>query len=183
MTISVLSLGAREIVCGPFKSRVFVSYSSPAIPDLSPTDYQSQVLWGLIFPVQIPRQRVPDMELEPLTSQGGPWCLWYPSPLWVTTPTFGFQPDCVTAPPAFLNVAFSLYLWLRKSCSTSLQVILWESCSICACGLGMSMGGGELRIFLLCDLPLQSQVIHFKSQNFRLEYIKFLLDVAFLVLL
>ena len=37
----------------------------------------------------------------------------------------------------------------RQSCA-SLQVVLRESCSICNCSLGVSMGGGELKLFLLC---------------------------------
>lgn len=48
----MLGLRGSEIVDGPFKSRVLVSYGLPPLPDLSPADFQSQTRWGLVFPVQ-----------------------------------------------------------------------------------------------------------------------------------
>ena len=65
---SVLGLKVSEFVRVPFKSRVRVSYSSPALLDTSPAGFQTQMLlWGLIFLVQVPRAGVPDVGLEPLS--------------------------------------------------------------------------------------------------------------------
>lgn len=44
-------------LCEPFKNRALVSYSPPALPELRPTDFQSQMLWRLIFLVWIFRAR------------------------------------------------------------------------------------------------------------------------------
>ena len=41
---SVLGLRASEFV-----SRALVSYSLLVLPELSPTDFQSQTLWSLVF--------------------------------------------------------------------------------------------------------------------------------------
>lgn len=50
------ALGHRlsNIACWPFKSRLLVSDSPPALAEWSLTDLQSQTGQGLIFPVQIP---------------------------------------------------------------------------------------------------------------------------------
>ena len=45
----------------------------------------------------------------------------------------------------------SLYLELWKVFSASLQIIV-GSCSISGCNFGVPIGGGELRVFLLCHL-------------------------------
>ena len=46
-----------------------VSYSLLALPNVSPANFQSQTLWGLIFSVQNPHAGEPDVGLGPLT----PW--------------------------------------------------------------------------------------------------------------
>ena len=50
---SCLSAGTRacETLHVPFKSKVFVSYSPPALPNVSPAGVQSLTFWGLIFPM------------------------------------------------------------------------------------------------------------------------------------
>ena len=68
--LSLLDLGASDIVYVPFKSGVSVSYSPLALRVLSATDFQSQMSWDLIFSVQ--GQGVFNVVLEPLNSQGGP---------------------------------------------------------------------------------------------------------------
>lgn len=49
---SELKLKLSKFLHTPFKSRVSVSYRPPALPNLSPTSFQSQKLGVLIFPVQ-----------------------------------------------------------------------------------------------------------------------------------
>lgn len=64
-------LGCRlsEFMHEYFKDRVYISYSPLALPGLSPTGFQSQ-LYGLIFPVLVPRAGMPNVELEPFAPLG-----------------------------------------------------------------------------------------------------------------
>ena len=43
-----------EILHVPFKNQVLVSYSPPALLDISPTGLQIQKFWEFVFPVQAP---------------------------------------------------------------------------------------------------------------------------------
>lgn len=58
-TASVLGLEACEVLCEPFKTKVFVSYNPPALPYASPTALQSQMLL-----VQNLQPRKPDVEIR-----------------------------------------------------------------------------------------------------------------------
>lgn len=49
---SVLGRIASEFVPVPFKRGISISFSLLALLELSPTHFQSQMLWGLIFLVQ-----------------------------------------------------------------------------------------------------------------------------------
>lgn len=51
---SVLSLRGSEFVCRPFKNEVSVFYTFLALLELSPADFQIQMLWGFIFLMQVP---------------------------------------------------------------------------------------------------------------------------------
>lgn len=55
-----------------FESGVMVSYSPLALPDISSAGFQSQMLWGLVFTMQVPWAREPDVGFGPLTAKGGP---------------------------------------------------------------------------------------------------------------
>ena len=83
---SALGLRESKFVCNPLKNRVSVSHTPPALPDISPTGFQTQILWVFIFPVQVSQAGEPDVELRPLAPQWGPLWLWYPSCLWVAKP-------------------------------------------------------------------------------------------------
>ena len=48
----------------PFKSRASVSYCLPALPDISPIDFESQSLWVCVFPVQVTWTMEPDVWLR-----------------------------------------------------------------------------------------------------------------------
>ena len=52
LTASALGPGACEILCVPFKSGVYISYSPLAFPKISPSGPQSHTFLGLIFLVQ-----------------------------------------------------------------------------------------------------------------------------------
>lgn len=81
---SVLSLGPNDRAQWPFESGVSVSCSPLALLELSPADFQSRMLWGLIYPVQVARVRGAQCESDPLV---GTLYLHYPSHLWVVPPT------------------------------------------------------------------------------------------------
>lgn len=55
-------------------------------------------------------------------------------------------------PPVPHHVAFPLSPLLCQICSARLQLILRDRCSVRSCTSGMSVGGGELGVFLLCNL-------------------------------
>ena len=80
---SVLGLRVSEFVCVSCKREVLASYSRSAALDISPTGFQSQMLWGLVFLVQIPWTGEPDVGLRLLTCPGGPSQLGCPSHLWI----------------------------------------------------------------------------------------------------
>ena len=52
-----------------------------------------------------------------------------------------------SAQPTDLNVSFSLYPYLWKTCSASLQVVLRDNCCVYSCSFSGSTKGSKLRIF------------------------------------
>ena len=85
-TASALGLGAWEILCVPFKCGVFVSYRPLALPNISPTGFQSQMFWRLVFLMQDPWVGDPNVGLGHIAPWKGPLWLCYSSCLWVTDP-------------------------------------------------------------------------------------------------
>ena len=49
ITTSALKVPAHVRVCVPFKRLHSISHSPLVLPDVSPTDLQSQTFWGLVF--------------------------------------------------------------------------------------------------------------------------------------
>ena len=109
-TASVLGLRLCKNLHVLFKSRGSVSYSPVTLPNISPTGFQSQMFWVLIFPMQDPWAREPDVGLGPLALWAGPLLLWYSSNLWVTDPGVWVLTICVSTPPTHLVAVPSLYL-------------------------------------------------------------------------
>ena len=72
--ITPSALGPRvcEDLCAPFRNGVSVSHSPQALPEMSPTGLQSQMLWRLFFLEQDAWGREPDMGFRPLTPWGEP---------------------------------------------------------------------------------------------------------------
>ena len=64
--ITPFALGSRacEILCAPFESEVSIYPSPQGLIQLSPAGFQSQMLWGLIFPVLDPQAGELDMGLR-----------------------------------------------------------------------------------------------------------------------
>ena len=54
-TASVLPLTEYKVLHMPYKTTFSIFHSPPALPSVNPTGLQSQMLWGLIFLVQVPR--------------------------------------------------------------------------------------------------------------------------------
>lgn len=73
------------------------------------------------------------------------------------SPHQGMGPDETMSLPLLPILAW-LFLYIfsykkkKKICSASIQVIFSDSCSIFSCNLVVSMGEGDLKIFLLCHL-------------------------------
>lgn len=102
--ISVLELESTEFVCASFWSGVSDSYSSP---DISLVGFQSQMLWGLIFLVQVswagdPSAQTPCSSVRDLCGYGIAFILGHP-PRDVALTRLHFL---LLVP---LNVTFSLY--------------------------------------------------------------------------
>ena len=113
-----------EFVCEPFQSRASISHDPLALLYISPAGFQSQMLWGSSTQCRSLRLGSPtwgsDLSLlraDLCGCDSPPTC---GSPHWWC----GFSLDCTSAPPTRLTVAYSLYPWLQKMCSASLQVIL-----------------------------------------------------------
>ena len=162
---------AWEILLTPFKSGVSVSYSPPALPNISLAVFESQPFGDLIFLVQDPRL--------------GAWCgAQTPHSSGMTSAVVIFfllvnhQPrvwsllESVSTSLTHLMVAPSLYVYLQKIFSAGLYVILRVSCSVNICNFGVPMGGGELRVFLLCHLDPPAGLCflygYFLIQHFKL---------------
>ena len=124
-------------MCKPFKSGFFIPCSSIGSLDIFPVGFQSQVFWGLVSPVQ-------DLLLYSENNHN-----------------FVILPDCGLlrlGRAFFLGESVSLFLLpismlffyplLWRLCSSRFQVPFRENYSICGCGFVVSVGEGELRIFL-----------------------------------
>ena len=64
--------GVCEILCAPYKSEISVFPNPMELLQPNPTGLQSQMLWGLLFPVSDPHTGGPDMGLRTLTPVGNP---------------------------------------------------------------------------------------------------------------
>lgn len=146
---SVLGLKMSDILHWSFKSGVSVSCSPPAFSEVSKP--QSQLLSGLIFPVQISRVESAWCGLHPLAPWRGPVLLGYPSSLWIAAPGVWFWsvslPSCILCGP-------SLYVF---SCRAYILPVLGPVQSELHHALLLPRrvhGWGELRILLRCHLSL-----------------------------
>ena len=72
-------------------------------------------------------------------------------------------------PTSFMSgwfTTFTVYLPSPMRFSASLQVTLIDSFSVSSCDFGVPMGGGELRVFLLCHLgPIPDRNFEKQSLN------------------
>ena len=109
-----------------------------------------------IFLVQVRQAGEHRMALEPLSLQGGPLWLWYPSHLYVATLETWILNRLLLL-TASRGLAFIFFVVENLFCWPSEKTVLD------AAVLLVSVGGGELRIFLLCHLDLE---LYFSSVLF-----------------
>ena len=143
----------------PFKSRISVLYSTLNLLNISPIVYQSQMFWGLSF-------------------SAGPkgWGAW--SGAWTPCfsgrrsvfvrplPIVGHSTKCGflgenTSLPLHPVLMWSFYPSLLKSYLASFQAFFRGNYSMCSGKFGVSMGGGEFRLFLCCHLEPLLLLIYF----------------------
>lgn len=154
-------LWAIEIVCGPCKNGVSISYHPLALPEWSPTDFQSQTLWRLLFLCGYPRQRVPNMGFEPLTPQEGfPHLL----PVGHCTGYLSSYPNHISASFTLLSVAFKSIFSCKKknpnknrtkSSAATFQGILRVALYVIAALV--CPWGGELKVLPCSIFPMKSK--------------------------
>lgn len=80
-----LGLGTNWTACKHSNRGISVSYRTLEPPDISSVGFPSQTFKGLLFPVQVPEVRVPDVEHQPFTPSGeAPVCgnLYFVSMSW-----------------------------------------------------------------------------------------------------
>ena len=114
VTAAALGLGICESLHVPFRNRVSVSYSPPALLYTNPASLQSQTFWGLVFLVQYPRLGSPMWGLNPLA----PWVEFLQ--LWLSSLFVGHLPRGV-------GVDYSASLSLPP-------ILLWFLLYIFKCG-------------------------------------------------
>lgn len=120
----------------PFKSRVLLSYSFLGILEMKPTDIQSQLFWGLISPMQVPRVGVPNVACSSEISS-----VFVRSLSLVDHSTrHGF------------GESVSQCVLFVFCCEGGVQLVFTsfveKNCSMCSYRFGLSMGEGELWVFL-----------------------------------
>ena len=131
-----------------------------ALLDVSPTGFQIQTLWGLVFSMQVTQAGGHSVGLRP---EGGLCSCDILPTCGLSHQGYGFHQ---TASLPLLQSPCGLFFnpQLQKFCSACLQVVLRDSCSICGCSFSVSMGEGELRIFILCYLERDLELSTIKFQ-------------------
>lgn len=117
ITAFSLGPGTHKLVCMPSKSGVSVSLNPVEFLWSSPTDFQSQRLWGLLFPMPEPQTGGSYMGLWTLTPMGEP--LWYNYfPVWVTH-LVSMRFECIVNAPLPPSCCGFLFVF---GCAASLLV-------------------------------------------------------------
>lgn len=137
---------------------------------LAPLVFKASCFGGSPFRCRSHRLGVPNVGPECLGPQSGAMHSWEPSSSRVTALELGGLARPLLCPSYPFHVALFIFcpvLW--KICSSSFQVLWGENCSKCGCNFDVSLGGGELRIFLSCHLGSFPFWQHFLSK-FLLKY-------------
>ena len=141
-----------------FKGRNSVSHCPLDSPRAGLFGFQSQMLWGFVFSMWVLWPGVLGTRVCFFISSG----LRYPSLPWIVMQVY-LVLDCISALPTLFKVATSLHLAVKNLFFKS-SVVFWviytgvDAILLC-------LGGGELRIFLLCHLPWKSEILVFISEG------------------
>lgn len=95
-------------------------------------------------------------------------CLWDPSWVWVSVQEVGVL---VRLYLCLSNLSGVVLLSTWRNCSTSFQALFIGNWSMCSCRFGVSVGGAEFRIFLLCHLepnPSRTVTSNYQWNNLML---------------
>ena len=124
-------------------------------------DHQSHTFWGLIFLLQDPLAREPNVGLGPLPPWGGTLHLLLFSHLWVAyTGVWVLTILCLH--PSYPTHCSSFFIPLIvENISASLEVVLVDSCSVNDYNFGVPMARRKLRVFLILYLDHISPKVGF----------------------
>ena len=153
MTASALVPEACEILCVPFGSGVFISYSPLALLKASPACLQSQMFWRNHLPGAVP------LGWGAQFGSQTPCFFGRTSAIVIILPFVGYPPrgvglDCTTFPPV-LSVSLWLLLYIFSCARYFLlvfQFFLINNLCVNSCNFGVPMGEGELRVFIVLHL-------------------------------
>ena len=123
--------------------------------DVSPSGFQDETLWRLIFLLQVPQVGEFDIRLGPLIPQGGtPW-LWYLFSLWITATGVWVLTSPCLCPSYFILMWPSLYILSFKNLLLLFRSFLEITILyVNSCSFGAFVGKLKFRIFLLHHLDL-----------------------------
>ena len=124
-TASVLVIGASEFLHVNFQKKFCICYSPPALPVLLVFKVRHV---GIHLPSAGTQAGEPDVEFRALTPQGGRLRLCIPPACGSQYQECESQRDHVPTAPKHLSVAFYFYPSFQNIFSSSLQVILRDSC-------------------------------------------------------
>lgn len=125
----------------PFESQV--SYSRLGLLDISPVRFQSQTSGRLVSPEHGSKDWGSH---NPCSSE---MCSIFARPFHLVASCSGSGVFGKTVPLPLLDIlTWPFYLLSSRRHSASSQVSFRENCSIDSCTLGVSVGGGEFRVFL-----------------------------------
>lgn len=129
-------------LCMLFKHRVSFSYSTLPLLNVNSAGFQSLTFQGLVFIVQNPWAREPDVGLRL------PHSLRRTSRLWATN-----QEECVLTRQPLLPILLQLLLQIFD-CGKSFLLLFrfFYRYSVSGFNFGIPMGGGEFQVFLLHHL-------------------------------
>ena len=128
----------------PSPSRaVSVSHIPLALLNIILTGFQSCTLLGLVSWCRSSGLGIPMWGSDPLLIRGDHHCVVISLPLVVAVPSVWVLTRLHCAPTSHLNIL---------SCRKSVLLVFRSFSEICSYRFGVFVGGGKLRIFLLCFL-------------------------------
>lgn len=86
--------------------------------------------------------------------------LWVSVLSWLRVTTRAGGRDCVSASPTLFDVVSLSLPWCAGFAQLVFRVFSRGNCSICSCRFSVSLGGGELRIFLRHHLEVEPSPTH-----------------------